>query len=290
MLGSAHQIIFPKQATINYVDNFLRAVREVRSISKSTILFDLRQTTELSSIFVCFICGLVDLAREFENEVEFKLPSHRKTADTLRAIKKIVPKAGRPALMLAERMCQLRKITSNNSGPIQEIVELTGARLGMSQDLKDDAQLLLNELLTNAIDHGRSECYVCAGTWGKSEFVHFTVLDFGVGIPAKLRSMFPFLESDFSAVSTLLEKGLTTRIGREGGKGYKFVQDIMRRTRGRFSIYSGDAKASYRYDRGEYIAKKAHRTFGGTCVDLAFNLDHKGTIGAESESPGGIFG
>lgn len=200
------------------------------------------------------------------------MPAHRKTADTLRAIKKIVPQVGRPPLMLAEKMCQLRKITSHNSQPIEDIITLIGHHLKLSPSLQEDIQLLLNELLTNAIDHGgREECYVCAGKWGKSNFVHFTVLDFGVGIPAKIRSMFKF-DHDSSAIQGLLQQGLTTRVGREGGNGYKFIQEVMRRTNGRFYVYSGDAKAAYKYDRGEYGSKKARRPFGGTCVDLAFNL------------------
>lgn len=283
------RIIFPKQATVNYVDNFLRAVRDVRGVEGETFVFDLSRTTELSSVFVCFICGLVDLARDFHNDVRFELPTHRPTADTLRAIKKIVPKVGRPPLMLTETLCQLRKIDSNNSVPIEEIISLLGPRLGMSRGLMDDAHLLLNELLTNAIDHsGRGECYVCAGRWGRSKFIHFTILDFGVGIPAKLRSMFKF-DEDFTAVDTLLSRGLTTRVGREGGLGYQHVQDVMRRTQGRFSIYSGDAKAAYKYDRGEYGSKRAHRTFGGTCVDLAFNLEHRDSGDTEIDVGNEVF-
>jgi anti-sigma regulatory factor (Ser/Thr protein kinase) len=270
------QLQFPKQATITYIDTFLKWVREIRGADAGTkIVFDLSATTELSSIFICFICGLIDLAKQGECQVKIKMPKEPSTRRVLRAVKKIVPKAGRPTLLLAESLCQMRKITSNNSAPIQDVVMLIGHKTRMSRQLKEDARLLLTELLTNAIDHsGTGACYICAGKWGKkSKFVHFTILDFGVGIPTTLKKVYEF-DTDEIALTNLLERGLTSRQGREGGKGYRYVQDIMRRTSGRFYIYSGDAKVAYRYDRGEYESKEARKRFSGTCVNLAFNLDH----------------
>lgn len=138
--------------------------------------------------------------------------------------------------------------------------------------------VILSELFQNAIDHsGRDACYVCAGMWGKSRQVHISVVDFGVGIPNKLRSMYQneIANNDNQALRLVLENACSTRTRKTGGRGYAFIQSVLRANKGRLCIYSGLSKASYRFDRGEYPIMKKRKFFGGTAVDIQLNKDEK---------------
>ncbi|NUM89096.1 MAG: hypothetical protein HUU37_07830 [Bdellovibrionales bacterium] len=270
-------IPFPKQATVAYMDGFLQAVRRVRLLENSPIIFDLRATTEISPVFVCFICALRDLAQERGNSVSLYMPRNKRVASTVRAIKPLFRTVGRPSLRIADRMLQVRKITGNNPQPIEEILELLGDRSGLpiKPELRFNILLVMTELLTNAIDHsGERALYVCAGAWGKSRNLHITALDFGVGIPQKIRTRYLEYADDADAVRALLQTGgLTTRTDRAGGRGYKTIREVLQANRGRLFLFTGRAKAILRYDRYEHLFRRARKEFGGTCVDLQFNLD-----------------
>jgi anti-sigma regulatory factor (Ser/Thr protein kinase) len=286
-------IRIPIQATVTYVDNFLKAVRVIRELENKTVIFDLKQTKEISPIFVCFICGLRDLAQQRNNEVLLVMPRSRPAAKTVQKIKPLFPSVGRPPLTVAERILQLRKVESNNPSQVQELVDSLALTAGMSNDLKFNVLLVLTELLTNTIDHsGDRMFYVCAGSWGRSRNLHITALDFGIGIPQKIRTRYPELKSDKALVERLLRRGgLTTRTDREGGRGYQIVREVLRRNGGRVHLFSGFAKAIMRFDRNEYIFRLARKEFSGTCVDLQFDLDGKAlyTAATDHEDVGEFF-
>jgi hypothetical protein len=270
-------IRIPAQATVTYVDNFLKAVRDVRAYENETIVFDLSATTEVSAVFVCFICGLLDMAQERNNKVQLKMPRNKTAAKTISKVKPLFKAVGRPSSTIAERMLQLRKITSNNPQDIQDIIGVLANNVKMSGELKFNALLVMTELLTNAIDHsGDRIFYVCAGAWGRSNSLHITALDFGVGIPSKIRTRYPEFVEDKAAVRTLLTEGLTTRIDREGGRGYRIIRDVLRANGGRLHLFTGKAKAIMRFDRNEYIYRTARKEFNGTCIDLQFDLEGRG--------------
>lgn len=271
------RILFPKQATVAYIDSFLKAVRRVIQLTDRKVILDLTRTTEVSTVLVCFLCGLIDLSYGKRNQVSIRLPRNKRASKVILSVKELTRGPGRPSIKIAGRMCQARKITGNNSAYLREILTLIGVNLPMSRNAFDSLLVVLTELLTNAIDHsGEGSCYVCAGAWGKSRFLHVTLLDFGMGIPQKIKTRYPEYEDDKLAVRTLLERGLTTRVGLEGGRGYQFIQEILKRNKGRLHIFSGQAKVILKYDKGEYNFRKARKGFTGTCVDLQFDLEEGG--------------
>lgn len=285
-----HRIPFPKQATIAYIDSFLKAVRSVIDVRESRVVLDLSQTSEVSAVLICFLCGLIDISRGKKNRVVLILPRNKRASKAIASVKELTRREDAP-IRITERMCQLRKITGNNSSAIQEILSLLGENLKMGPDVRESLLVVLTELLTNAIDHsGEKSCYVCAGAWGRSGCLHVTLLDFGMGIPQKLRTRYPECENDREAIQALLERGLTTRAGLEGGRGYRFIQEILRRNRGRLHIFSGRAKVVLKYDKGEYNYREAQKGFTGTCVDIQFDLNERG-LGflAEEIKSGEIF-
>ncbi|HSA59855.1 MAG TPA: hypothetical protein VLJ37_09245 [bacterium] len=271
------RIDFPRQPTIAYIDSFLKAVRGVLDLSEGEVVLDLSRSTEASSALICFLCGLVDLSLSKKNRVSLVLPRNKRVAEAVRAVQEIVKAEGSGRIRVAERMWQARKITGNNNAVLEEILDLIGGNLPISAEARSSLIVVLTELLTNAIDHsGERSCYVCAGAWGRSRLLHLTILDFGMGIPQKIRTRYPQYEDDVEALKDLLKKGLTTRVGLEGGKGYRYIQEILSHNKGRLHIFSGRAKVVLKYDKGEYRYRQARKAFTGTCVDIQFNLDAAG--------------
>src|SRR5262249_35435164 len=119
--------------------------------------------------------------------------------------------------------------------------------------------------------------------------LHLTLLDFGMGIPQKIRTRYPQYENDVMALKDLLKKGLTTRVGLEGGRGYRYIQEILRRNKGRLHIFSGRAKVVLKYDKGEYNYREARKAFTGTCVDIQFNVDAAGLEAYVAEAKKGDY-
>lgn len=282
-----YTIIFPKQATLAYIDSFLKSVRKVLNSSRSRIILDFSKTTEMSSLAICFLCGLLDLSVSKKNRVSIVLPRNKRAAEVLRSLKELTQTNQEPKIRIAKRMCQARKITGNNNAYLREILDLLYENLKTSvPSTKDSLLIVLTELLTNAIDHsGEKSCYVAAGAWGRSHFLHVTLLDFGMGIPQKLRTRYPQYEDDREALRILLEKGLTTRVGLEGGRGYQYIQKILQKNQGRLHIFSGKTKIIFKYDKGEYHYKRARIGFTGTCVDIQFNLKGEGLYSLMKDDP-----
>lgn len=271
------RFLFPKQATVAYIDSFLKAVRKVIQATESEVVLDLSRTSEVSAVLVCFLCGLIDLSYGKRNRISVVLPRNKRASKAILSVKEMTRGPGRPSIKIAERMCQVRKITGNNSASLQEILILMKENVPISQNAFDSLLVVLTELLTNAIDHsGEKSCYVCAGAWGRSRFFHVTILDFGMGIPQKIRTRYSEYEDDTQAVRVLLKQGLTTRVGLEGGRGYQFIQEILKRNKGRLHIFSGRAKIVLKYDKGEYNFRRARKGFTGTCVDIQFDLEEGG--------------
>ncbi len=275
-MDEALRISFPRQATIAYIDSFLKAVRAVLDATNQRVCFDLSRIVEVSSVLICFLSGLLDLSRAKNNKVDIVLPRNKRAAKAIRSVKELSRRKD-ALIRITERICQVRKITGNNNAAIEEILSLLRENIKMGPSAYDSLLVVLTELLTNAIDHsGEKSCYVCAGAWGRSKYLHVTLLDFGMGIPQKIRTRYPEYEDDVEAVKSLLRLGLTTRVGLEGGRGYRFIQEILRRNEGRLHIFSGKTKTVLKYDKGEYNYRTARRAFTGTCVDIQFNLEEQG--------------
>lgn len=270
------RITFPKQPTVAYIDSLLKSVRQVRELENSKVTLDLSATTEVSALLVCFLCGLVDLSWERNNSVSLVLPRNKKAQKAIRTIQYISQNPETATVQITENLCQLRSISGYRTSDLDDMLEVIQYNhRALSAGMRNDVRIMLTELLTNAIDHsGERKCYVCVGIWGKSKQLHVAFLDFGVGIPKKLRTRYPELDNDRDAIKALLKLGLTTRTKMEGGRGYKTIQECLERGNGRLHIFSGNAKIVLRYDRGEYAYKHARKEFVGTCID--FQVDPSG--------------
>jgi hypothetical protein len=233
----------------------------------------------VSSLLICFLGAWIDLGRENGCDIKMILPRHKKCAEAIRAVKAINGSVGRPKISISQKMCQLRKFEEKNPNIVKDMIQPLEMRFHGA------IQIVLNELLTNALDHsGESACFCAAGSWGRSDAYHFTFLDLGIGIPQKLRSRYPEFETDKEALQKLLAStGLTTRINKAGGFGYGHIKDIVGGNGGRLHVFAGQAKAVIKFDKGEWNFKVARRNFPGTCVDVQISLNGPIAYDADSE-------
>jgi hypothetical protein len=264
---------FPIRASATYIDSILTIVQDVRACEGMRVKLDLSSTRDVSTFLICMLCGLIDTAYYRNTRISLILPRNKASAKALRAVKVISHSKGRPEIQISEHIGQLRKITSNNPQAIHDIVDLLGFQRNISDELSFAMKLVLTEILTNAIDHsGERAFYICGTTRPFSNSINFTGVDFGVGIPGKLRTRHTKIANDHDLLRLLLKEGLSTRTVMEGGKGFRNIQGVLAANKGRISIISGSAKAFLRFDRGEYIIKPSRRAFVGTCIDLQFAI------------------
>lgn len=267
---------FPKSPKLKYVNTLIKFVSEVLQTKDEKVVFDLSKTEELDSLAIAYLCGLADLTLE-NNHLTVRYKSNKKIKSVIQILDDSITNKTFSDIEIGNNRFQFCKVTSNNSIFIDRMLTLLQGELSFGEETKGSLRVVLTELLTNAIDHsGERACYICLGRWPNSRYLHLVCLDFGVGIPTKLRTRYPELETDNLAFKIQHEKGLTTRTKRDGGKGYKLIRDILKANKGRLNIISNKAKVSYKYDKGDYKISNAKISFSGTCVDIQFNPSNSG--------------
>ncbi|MBL6990632.1 MAG: hypothetical protein ISR65_12680 [Bacteriovoracaceae bacterium] len=270
-------IKFPKSPKLKYANSLIRSVNEVLSTKDRQVFFDLTATEELDALAISFLCGLINMTLENNPKVSIKYPLNKKIKSVVKLLEKSITSDKLHETKIQSNSFQLRKVTSNNNLYIEQMLTLLQIELKFGESTRGSLRIVLTELLTNSIDHsGEKACYICLGRWPNSPYLHLVCLDFGVGIPAKLRTRFPELDNDVTAFKNQHEQGLTTRRARDGGRGYRLIQDILMANKGRLNIISNSAKVSYKYDKGDYKVIASKEGFTGTCVDIQFNPSRGG--------------
>ena len=101
-------------------------------------------------------------------------------------------------------------------------------------------QLVLNELMQNAVDHSSAERYYYYFGLHENE-IHLGMLDMGVSLPAKLEQHYDF-EDDLEALEMSFKLGVTTRRMRKGGLGLNHTFEMVKDRLGKLVIVSRDAQ------------------------------------------------
>lgn len=147
---------------------------------------------------------------------------------------------------------------------IQKVVTLAKSQMALSPAAQDDLTVLLTELTQNVLDHSRSPVggLVSARAYKEVRDVRFAVADFGVGIRHTLASRFS-IASDKEAIRRALQEEVTSRSSsRNLGLGLAHLHAVVRVTRGRMVIYSGDG--FLRHDKGKDYFGSGKVLFPGT--------------------------
>jgi anti-sigma regulatory factor (Ser/Thr protein kinase) len=268
-------VTYPSVPTVVWIDHLIRATNRARSCNNCGLILDFSRLTRISPVFLCLIAATIEEGiRDRGNDIRIRFPERRRAADLLRRAKFFEEQPEK----IESRFLQVRRLSRGRALSAHDVVELVAENLKISEGVRRLMNVLLSELFQNAVDHsGREFCYACAGMWGRSKQLHISVVDFGVGIPGRLRAMYQseIGSHDTKALELVLKEARSTRERRVGGRGYGFIQEVLRANKGRLCIYSGHVRANYRFDRGEYPIVGKREFFGGTVVDIQINKDQE---------------
>lgn len=159
----------------------------------------------------------------------------------------------------------------------------------LSNRLGNEIAKNIFELYENARTHGRCNYIHACGQFfprDPKKPLHFTIVDRGITIKENVSS---FLEREISASEAIqwaMVSGNTTK--REvGGLGLGLIFEFIKRNKGKIHIVSSDGY--YEFSNGQVITKRLTAPFGGTLINLSFNLNDKHYYWLKEESLDNIF-
>jgi len=136
------------------------------------------------------------------------------------------------------------------------------------------------EIYNNAFEHSGSEIGVfsCGQHFYTQNELILSVVDFGQGIPAKVRT---FLSSDpradqLTAAGCLrwaFQRGSTTKADEPGGLGLDLLKEFVRINQGKLEVYSNEGYAMINKDGEQY--ENTDISFEGTVVHITLRCDEK---------------
>jgi hypothetical protein len=147
--------------------------------------------------------------------------------------------------------------------------------VNISPELKDAITGQALEIYLNAFEHSQSQIGVfsCGQHYPKMGILQLTVVDFGIGIVANVRSLPQ--NSTMSAVQALewaFQPGNSTKQS-EGnrGIGLNLLQEFVARNRGELMIFSSDGCAVITDNGAIYDRKSVD--FAGTLINISLRCD-----------------
>src|SRR5690606_6643184 len=153
----------------------------------------------------------------------------------------------------------------------------------VSKRLRDAPVGHMWDISTNAFERTGRAIGVCAcgQHFPHNETLLLTVVDFGQGIPAKMRGFFrqhtdEELVAKLTGASCLrwaFQAGNTTKVGEPGGSGLDLLKEFVRLNQGKLEIYSNDGYAIVDKD-GERFENR-DLAFEGTVVHITLRCDEK---------------
>ena len=183
---------------------------------------------------------------------------------------------------------QLRRLDRIDPLLTDQILEVFGESIHMSEGVKCSLKMSLNELMTNVFDHSESKrgCYVCAQFYKKEKKIRLCIADFGIGIMKSLRKapQYAQLSSHYESIVLAVREGVTSREIR-AGFGLNLINRFVESNEGKMYILSGNGKALWNFT-GLKKRRKERQTmrvfFDGTIIDLHINADKEGYYYLES--------
>jgi hypothetical protein len=147
--------------------------------------------------------------------------------------------------------------------------------VSVDSGLKDEIVSTMAELYDNAFTHGLSSIgvFTCGQRFPSLNALKLTIIDFGVGIPAKVRCYLdqPLLPAQ-STMEWAFTAGNTTR--REGGPagiGLDTLKAFVKEKQGKIEIYSHDGYAII--DRNQERYATIGTFFEGTLINITVKCD-----------------
>lgn len=147
--------------------------------------------------------------------------------------------------------------------------------VNVSPELRDVIVGQVWEIYTNAFEHSQSiiGVFSCGQYYPKACVLQLTVIDFGIGIPANVRSLPQNSKmSTTEALRWAFQRGTSTKqSGVSRGIGLNLLQEFVIKNHGNFLIFSNDGCVKVN-DNG-IMYENRNVNFSGTLVNIAFQCD-----------------
>jgi len=153
----------------------------------------------------------------------------------------------------------------------------------VSDRLRDAIVGRMWEIYNNAFEHSGTKIgvFTCGQHFQFNETLVLSVVDFGQGIPAKVRGFLRQYADDelvakltgASCLRWAFQAGTTTKIGEPGGSGLDLLKEFVRLNQGKVEVYSNEGYAIIDKDGEQYENKDI--SFEGTVVHITLRSDEK---------------
>ena len=146
--------------------------------------------------------------------------------------------------------------------------------VNISPRLQDAITGRVLEIYLNAFDHSQSDIGVfsCGQYYPKIGILHLTVVDFGIGIPASVRSLPQNLnKTSKETLKWAFQPGNSTKQGSiTCGAGLDLLQDFIIKNKGELTIFSNDGYVNI---SDNIIYENRCTSFCGTLINIALKCD-----------------
>jgi hypothetical protein len=250
--------------------------------SADAVSFDFRKCRFLMQNGVAVLGGLAMLLKSQGKRVEFKWGSMRPTIAASLANNGFLGFFGQSGMRTTGTAAEFRQDTTLQKEPlVGYLVQdwIGTGRIELSAALKEAIVSTAWEIYANAFEHSGSPVGVfsCGQHYPNKHLLELTVVDFGCGIPSKVRQ---FLKrprmSGAEALEWAFHRGNTTsQRGFARGMGLDLLKEFVKVNRGQVSIFSHDAFAivdarlPQQKDR-ELVYGKSLIPFAGTLANIVF--------------------
>jgi hypothetical protein len=249
------------------------------------IRFDFSQCGFLRPNAVAFLGGLARLVESRKGSAEFDWGTLHDQA-VLNNLKQngFAGAFGYPSSGWDGNSIPYREDNSLNMNEIMDYLTFNWIGKGwvqVSHRLRDAIAGRMWEIYNNAFEHSGSQIGVfsCGQYFKTYNDLILSVVDFGQGVPAKVRGFFrqhteEDLVSRLSGASCLkwaFQAGNTTKIGEPAGSGLDLLKDFIRVNHGRLEVYSNEGYALINKDGERYENRPI--SFEGTIFHITLRCD-----------------
>jgi hypothetical protein len=255
---------------------------------RRTIQFDMVRARDISPAAIAVICGLGRLAEGTDARVAFRWPQESSRARWAVEQTGLTARFGGAARARRGEYLPLREDgAEDEDGLVRYLMEdwMGAGWTRMSANLKAAILSRTYEIYSNAFTHAGSRIgvYTCGRRLPNERRLSLTVVDFGAGIPFRVRQFLRRPElSSMDALEWAFAEGHTTWPLWPRGIGLALLREFVRSNRGTAIVMShdglawvGSVGAASRFgSRPGYGALPASSPpFRGTVVTLDFNCD-----------------
>jgi anti-sigma regulatory factor (Ser/Thr protein kinase) len=287
---------YPKLQTVAFSNALINLCYNARTSKDDCIIFDLTKTEFITPFGLVLLTGTIAECLAQDKKAKYKRPDKPSIRKFLAGIgfNRFFKLSTNGDHEIASPNVQLRRLKHIDYFLTDQILEVFGYSIRMTDGVIGSLKLALNELMTNTFDHSESSrgCYVCAQSYPAKKKIKLCIADFGIGILASLKKVPEYnrLRNDYEAIKLAVKEGITSRIRKDAGYGLSHIQRFIKVNQGKMYILSGKGKILWDYSGIQYKEKQQtmHNVFQGAIIDLEINAGREGLYFLQSDE-GQIF-